>query len=160
MEFGATIPKTGIPFDRFNVVSRRYYLKRKDELMNRGILRNNMIVTFTLILTGFFFCACGTIVSLEGGIPQVPGDGGKNSLTLGWIPPTTNQDGTPLEDLAGYRVYYENSSGDYFVENVSNYYTTITLVGLSTDTWYMKVTAFDYYGNESVPSNEVSYTFF
>ena len=49
MEFGATIPKTGIPFDRFNVVSRRYYLKRKDELMNRGILRNNMIVT----LTGF-----------------------------------------------------------------------------------------------------------
>jgi hypothetical protein len=26
--------------------------------------------------------------------------------TLSWDPPTTNVDGTPLTDLAGYKVYY------------------------------------------------------
>ena len=27
-------------------------------------------------------------------------------VTLSWDPPTTNADGTPLTDLAGYKVYY------------------------------------------------------
>ncbi len=33
--------------------------------------------------------------------------------TLSWDPPTTNADGTPLTDLAGYRIYYGTSSGSY-----------------------------------------------
>ena len=120
-----------------------------------------MIVTLALVLLSFYLCACGTTVGLVGGgIPEVPGDGGTNSLTLGWTAPTFNEDGSSLEDLAGYRVYYNNSSGDSFVENVSYYFTTVILSGLSADTWDMKVTAFDYFGNESVSSNEVSFTFF
>jgi len=36
----------------------------------------------------------------------VVGDIQRNSVTLEWDPPVRNVDGTPLEDLAGYRVYY------------------------------------------------------
>ncbi len=32
------------------------------------------------------------------------------SVTLSWYPPTQNADGSPLTDLAGYRVYYGHSA--------------------------------------------------
>ena len=32
---------------------------------------------------------------------------------LTWDPPTTNTDGTTLADLAGYKIYYGQSSGNY-----------------------------------------------
>ena len=35
------------------------------------------------------------------------------SLTLNWTPPTENEDGTPLNDLAGYKFYYGTTSGHY-----------------------------------------------
>ena len=35
------------------------------------------------------------------------------SVTLSWIPPTENEDGTPLVDLAGYRVYWGQSPGTH-----------------------------------------------
>src|SRR4030042_1896878 len=34
-------------------------------------------------------------------------------FTLSWDAPTTNADGTPLTDLAGYKVYYGTASGTY-----------------------------------------------
>ena len=38
---------------------------------------------------------------------------GELSGTLSWTPPTENEDGTPLMDLAGYRVYWGQSPGTY-----------------------------------------------
>ena len=35
------------------------------------------------------------------------------TATPSWDAPTTNADGTPLTDLAGYKVYYGPSSGNY-----------------------------------------------
>ncbi len=35
------------------------------------------------------------------------------TATLSWTPPTQNTDGSPLTDLAGYRVYWGTSSGNY-----------------------------------------------
>jgi len=35
------------------------------------------------------------------------------SVTLSWTPPTENEDGTPLMDLAGYRVHWGQSPGTY-----------------------------------------------
>src|SRR3989304_6108420 len=32
---------------------------------------------------------------------------------LSWNSPTTNMDGSPLNDLAGYRIYYGTASGSY-----------------------------------------------
>lgn len=35
------------------------------------------------------------------------------TISLSWIAPTENTDGTPLTDLAGYKIYYGPASGQY-----------------------------------------------
>src|SRR4030065_2503178 len=53
---------------------------------------------------------------------------------LTWDPPTTNSDGSPLTDLAGYKVYYGPTSGNYnTVLNVANV-TGYTVAGLNDNT--------------------------
>jgi hypothetical protein len=79
------------------------------------------------------------------------------SATLTWTAPTANTDGSPVQ-LAGYRVYYGGSPGNY------NFSTSITNPGalshtvndLTTGTWYFVVTAFGRNGNESAYSNVAS----
>lgn len=89
----------------------------------------------------------------SGGAPSRP-----NSITLTWVAPTTNEDGTELTDLAGFRVYFGTSS------NPKSYATpvrlgagtnTYTTPGLAPGTYYFVVTALDTSGNESAPSTEV-----
>ncbi len=81
------------------------------------------------------------------------------SVTLSWDPPTTNTDGTPLTDLAGYRVYYGNSPGSYSYSIDVGNVTTFTLSNLTSGTYYFAVTAYNSSGIESGFSNEVSKTF-
>ena len=38
---------------------------------------------------------------------------GTVSTTLNWTPPTENEDGTPLLDLAGYKIYWGTTRGQY-----------------------------------------------
>ncbi len=77
-------------------------------------------------------------------------------VTLSWDPPTTNVDGTPVSDLAGYRIYYGLSSRNYsWVIDVGNV-NTYKIENLSPGTYYFAVTAYDTSGNESDYSNEVS----
>ena len=78
------------------------------------------------------------------------------SVTLNWQPPAQNVDGTPLTDLAGYRIYYGQQSRNY-TESVpingtarSSYSLT-----LSSGDYYFAMTAIDADGNESGHSNEV-----
>jgi hypothetical protein len=89
------------------------------------------------------------------------GGGGSStsySATLTWDPPTTNADGTPLIELAGYKIYYGTLTRNYTkVINVGNI-TTYTIKNLTPDTYYFAVTAYDNSGNESGYSNEVSKT--
>jgi hypothetical protein len=82
-------------------------------------------------------------------------------VQLSWNAPTTNEDGTPLTDLAGYMLYYGRTSrsvsGTYeFSLDVGNQ-TTFTLPGLQDgQLYYFSVTAYDTSANESAFSNEVS----
>ncbi len=79
------------------------------------------------------------------------------SVTLAWEAPTINEDGSPITDLAGYRVYYGETSQAYTdVVNVGNS-TGASIGGLPIGkTLYFSVTAFDISGNESTFSSEVS----
>jgi hypothetical protein len=79
------------------------------------------------------------------------------SVTLTWNAPTKNADGTPLVDLAGYKVYYRSSSGNYS-QNINVGDVTTKTVSNLTDglDYYFAVTAYDISGNESGYSNEVS----
>jgi PKD repeat protein len=86
--------------------------------------------------------------------PSFAGD-----AVLSWNPPTTNSDGTVLEDLAGYNVYYGTESGNYTdVIDVGDV-TSYDLSGLSDGiTYYFAVIAYNASGDESAYSNEASKT--
>jgi hypothetical protein len=80
--------------------------------------------------------------------------------TLNWIPPTANTDGSALTDLAGYKIYYGTSQGDYPNQITINNPGTTTYVveNLAPNTWYFVTTSFNSSGMESDYSNEVSRT--
>jgi hypothetical protein len=122
-------------------------------------MNKKLIILVAFIFIGVCVSACGEAVGVDGMISDIPGDGGTNSLMLSWTAPTTNEDGSPLEDLAGYRLYYGNESRTYsFVADVGNY-TTAEIGNLSNNTWYLAITAYDYFGNESNYSNEIVHAF-
>jgi fibronectin type III domain protein len=83
----------------------------------------------------------------------------EGQIRLSWERPTTNTDGTPLTDLAGYKLYYSLTSRRYdFIKTLSNQ-TTCAVSGLEPGrTYYVAVTAYDTSGNESHFSEEVSVT--
>jgi hypothetical protein len=81
-----------------------------------------------------------------------------SSITLHWTAPTTNTDGSPLTDLAGYRLYYGNSSGSYSHYIPLDTETTYTFTSLDNGTYYFVVTALNSLGVESNTSNQVSRT--
>ena len=85
---------------------------------------------------------------------------GTRSTTLSWIPPTQNEDGSQLMDLAGYKIYYGTSAGNYANEITINNpgITTYIVDNLSPNTWYFVSTSFNASGVESRFSNAVSRT--
>ncbi|MEW6002341.1 MAG: SBBP repeat-containing protein, partial [Nitrospirota bacterium] len=91
------------------------------------------------------------------------------SATLTWDAPTTNVDGTPLTDLAGYKIYYGTLSHNYTVsmdvggascQEIGDITEcTYTVDGLPSGTYYFAVTAYNISEYESEYSNEASKTF-
>jgi hypothetical protein len=82
------------------------------------------------------------------------------AVTLSWLPPTTNTNGTTLTDLAGYRIYYGQSpTAMTEVIDISNAGLTAYMVeNLSAGTWYFAVKAVTTTGIESSLSNVASTT--
>ena len=84
-------------------------------------------------------------------------------ITLNWTPPTENVDGSPVTDLAGFRVYWRLDDISQYSQSVTindAFQTTydLDLLGLENGTSvYIVMTAFDMEmpANESVHSNEV-----
>ena len=95
--------------------------------------------------------ACG------GGGPSLVDQIGFGSATLSWMPPTQNADGTPLSDLAGYKIYYGYESGNYRTSvQIDNPGITIYVVeNLTPNTYCFVLTAINSRGVESQFSNEV-----
>jgi hypothetical protein len=120
-----------------------------------GIMKVLFMITLLLIACSFLI-GCGEVVAV-GDID--PGGGGPNNLMLSWNAPRTNEDGSDLQDLAGYKLYYGTRPGQYSqVINVGDY-TTTRISDLASGTYYLAVTAYDIYGNESVYSTEINHTF-
>jgi hypothetical protein len=86
----------------------------------------------------------------EGGIPTHPTD--RYSVTLEWDAPTVDAVGRPLEDLAGYRLYYSPdppADGPYSEMIEIGDTTRVTVDGLAAGDYLFAVTALDVDGNES-----------
>lgn len=82
------------------------------------------------------------------------------SATLSWTPPTQNTDGSSLDDLAGYRIYYGVSQGSYLnripIDNPG--LTSYVVDNLSPDTYYFVSTSVNSSGVESTYSNVATKT--
>ncbi len=115
--------------------------------------KNRVLSSFTIfavISISLLLYGCGGIETPAVEVPT-------GSVTLAWEAPTVNEDGSPITDLAGYRVYYGETSQAYTdVVNVGNS-TGASIGGLPIGIpLYFSVTAYDLSGNQSTFSSEVS----
>lgn len=90
----------------------------------------------------------------------VPSDGSATGVaTLSWTPPTRNIDGTPLTNLAGYRIHFGTSEGSYpsKLKITNPGITEYTVESLQNGiTYFFVVTALNSLGAESPYSAVVS----
>lgn len=87
--------------------------------------------------------------------PRVSAPG---AVALRWVPPTANEDGSTLTNLAGYRIYYGRTA-----DNLSNVMPLSNpglarhvMEGLASGTWHFAITALAAGGAESERSPVVS----
>ncbi|MCF6236512.1 MAG: putative Ig domain-containing protein [Gammaproteobacteria bacterium] len=82
---------------------------------------------------------------------------GIETATISWTAPTKNEDGTELEDLAGYYIYYGTKEGEYDKDKRVRLDFTEPephpIENLLLPEYFFVMTAFDVYGNESQYSN-------
>lgn len=92
---------------------------------------------------------------------QVVGNTGvQSSVTLSWVAPTENEDGSSLTDLAGYKVYWGTSPGNYTQSVTINNASVSTYVidNISPGTYEFVATSFNLAGVESAFSSPASKT--
>ena len=77
------------------------------------------------------------------------------SVTLTWIPPTQNADGSALQDLGGYRIYFGRTPKALTrsVTIKSSGVTSVVVDNLTPAVWHFAATAFNADGVESGLSN-------
>ena len=84
---------------------------------------------------------------------------GSNSAKLSWLAPSAREDNSVLvlSDIAGFRIYYGASSGDYSntIDINDHTATQAVLAGLPSGTYFIAVTTVDVDGRESSYSAEV-----
>jgi hypothetical protein len=79
------------------------------------------------------------------------------AVTLNWQPPVENVDGTPLLDLAGYRIYYGVDPGNFSntIELSNPGLSSYVVDNLTPNIWYFAATALNSKGIESSFSSPV-----
>lgn len=113
-------------------------------------------ISLIMILAG---CGAGGS-SVSGGT-----DGGtgtpvvSTSVSLAWDPVGTNEDGSTLSDLGGYKVYYGTASGSYTYSTKIGDATNCVVNDLVPGTtYYFSVVTYDTLENESTFSDELVIT--
>lgn len=139
--------------------------------------RNVMNYSASNIVTKFYFyiaillfvSACGEADSLGNATGNSTGinvNNEQSSISLTWTPPSINTDGSTLNDLSGYKIYY-GPSPDQLTEHITiengsiaDYTTDQLNIDLSsTDTYYFGMKAYNSLNLESPMSNIVSKQF-
>jgi hypothetical protein len=82
--------------------------------------------------------------------PVTPPSGG-GAVTVGWVPPTLNVDGSVLTNLAGYHLYWGTtvSNLDHVVTIANPGLVRYVISALTPATWYFALTAYNSNGQES-----------
>jgi len=86
--------------------------------------------------------------------------GSTGSATLTWVAPVQNTDGTLLNDLSGYTIFYGTDSASLTetIKITNATQTTYVINNLSAGTYYFSVAANASDGTQSNQSNVVSKT--
>ena len=123
------------------------------------------IVTVSPVVTSTYTLTCNGAGGSASASPSVtvtvnqPPPSTQN-INLSWIPPVEREDGTPIKmaEIAGYRVYYGSSKGNYTnnVDIADRTTMQATLSNLTTGTYYIVMTTYDMDGRESVFSPVVT----
>jgi hypothetical protein len=89
-----------------------------------------------------------------------PVDSGTGTATLEWLQPSSNEDGSALTDLAGYKVYYGRQA--YTFEQVVDVrgaaVSKAEIQNLAHGTWYFAIASYNAAGVECARSGVVSTT--
>ena len=85
---------------------------------------------------------------------------GNGSVTLSWTPPTQNDDGSALTDLAGYEVSYgkDQANLDRSVQLTNPSVNMYVVESLTAGTWFFAVRSINRVGTGSALSNVASKT--
>ena len=87
---------------------------------------------------------------------------GINISSFSWTAPSEREDGTGLSpsEIAGFRIHYGASSGDYSntIDIDDHTATQAILTGIPSGTYFVVVTTVDTEGQESVFSSEIVVT--
>ena len=80
---------------------------------------------------------------------------GPGTVTLTWIAPTDNTNGTPVTDLAGYRIHYGTSQDNLtqVIDLAGSSTTEFEVSGLAPGTYYFAISAYTSLGTESAESD-------
>lgn len=109
--------------------------------------------TFTLVCTGTGGSTSRSMtVTIEASSSR--------SVEVSWNPPSTRADGSPLNNLAGFKVHYGTASGSYTqsITVDSPDITSYQIADLTNGSYYFAVTAYDADNMESDYSMEVTAT--
>ena len=118
------------------------YSAQKEPLINILILL--FLPIFLITIAG-----CGGGGS-NGGRPTPEG------VTISWIAPTQNADGSRLTDLAGYKIYYGPATSNYTGGSIDvGLKTSYDTRALSAGYYCFVVASYDFSGNESGYSGEL-----
>ena len=124
-----------------------------------------LLVLVALMLAGCHDDSDGS--ALASASSATPGGGSSTSststsgsATLSWDAPTTDTNGSPLTNLAGYRIYYGESQTtlNETVNLSGTGLQTYVIENLESGTWYFAIKAVNSAGVESSLSNIVSKT--
>jgi hypothetical protein len=75
---------------------------------------------------------------------------------LTWVAPTLNTDGSPLTNLAGFKVYYwKDGVGETVLDLPDPLLTSMVIEQLSAGTWYFQMTAYNTNNVESARTGSV-----
>jgi hypothetical protein len=102
---------------------------------------------------GAFYRKDAFPVGNSGGAPPPSGTG---SCTLKWTNPTTNSDGTALQDFFGITLRGGQASGNYTLAVPAGLGPSFQVTGLAVGRWYFVADAVDVAGNYSRHSNEAT----
>ena len=101
------------------------------------------------------------LLSIFGLMLSFPPDSQAASVTVQWDAPTTNEDGTPVEGLAGFNIYRSSVKGGPYSNKIvigDPAQRGKVITGLEPGIYYFIATAYNTWGKESKHSNEVMKT--